>query len=527
MPRAFAAITFTESVKAAQTRYHSREGNLGFELAEDARSEITEREAEFIAERDSFYMATVGDNGWPYVQHRGGPQGFLKVLDEHTIAFADFRGNTQYLSVGNLNGNDRVALILVDYPQRRRVKIWGRARIVHEAENPELIAALESPAYRARIERAIVITVEAWDWNCPQHITPRYTDADIESLIAPLQAELAELKAQQAGVVPALPSTLGNGPLPLVITGIRQLTPSIRAFELRAVDGGELPPVRAGAHLKVPVMLKDGSATVRHYSIASNPARRDIYEIAVQLEAQGAGGSQFAHHHYRLGLQLNCSLPGQDFELQTSAAPVVLIAGGVGITAIKPMAQTLKAAGRDFQLHYAARSRRDMAYGDRLQRDLGAQMLAYFSGSGPRLNIAAVLQNAAPNTEFYVCGPSRLLDALMVEAKVLGIASERIHFERFSAPAATGNTGFKVHLQRTRREINVAPDQTVLQALEGAGVQTLSDCGVGNCGTCAVKVLAGEVEHRDNALTANERSQAGLMCVCVSRAKSEFLTLDL
>jgi len=197
MTNSFAEITFTPSVKAAQSLYGSRQANRGFELSENAKNELTEREAEFIANRDSFYQATVSESGWPYVQHRGGAIGFLKVLDKRTIGFADFRGNVQYLSVGNLNANNRISLILMDYANRRRLKIWGRASIIHESENPELIAQLEVPSYRARVERGIVIHVEAYDWNCPKHITRRYTEAEVAKLIAPLLEENRQLKALQ------------------------------------------------------------------------------------------------------------------------------------------------------------------------------------------------------------------------------------------------------------------------------------------------------------------------------------------
>ena len=196
MATAFAKITFTPSVKAAQNRYGSRESNSRFELADDPGFGMTEQEIEFIGERDSFYQATVSESGWPYVQHRGGPKGFLTFLDEHTLGFADFRGNRQYLSVGNLNANDRISLILMDYPNRQRLKIWGRARIVHEHEDPEIIAQLQIPSYRARVERGIVIHVEACEWNCPLHITPRYSKAEVDHLITPLLEEIQSLKAQ-------------------------------------------------------------------------------------------------------------------------------------------------------------------------------------------------------------------------------------------------------------------------------------------------------------------------------------------
>lgn len=174
MPRAFAEISFTPSVKAAQGRYGSREGNMGFEQQHDPHNRLTEREANYLAERDSFYLATVGENGWPYVQHRGGPAGFLKVLDERTLGFADYRGNRQYLSVGNMNANDKVSLIVVDYRKRRRLKLWGKARIVHADENAALVASVSDPAYPAHVERAVIITVEAIEWNCPQHIPVLY-----------------------------------------------------------------------------------------------------------------------------------------------------------------------------------------------------------------------------------------------------------------------------------------------------------------------------------------------------------------
>ena len=185
MAAAFAKIAFTASVKAAQSLYGSRADYAGLERGSDSGHELTPWEAEYIHMRDSFYQATVSETGWPYVQFRGGPTGFLKVLDAKTIGYADFRGNRQYLSVGNINADGRMALILMDYANRRRLKIWGRAKVIHENEDPDLIARLEMSTYRARVERAVVITVEAYDWNCPQHITPRFTETEIAAWMLP------------------------------------------------------------------------------------------------------------------------------------------------------------------------------------------------------------------------------------------------------------------------------------------------------------------------------------------------------
>lgn len=157
---------------------------------------FTPNEVAFIAERDSFYMASVSETGWPYVQHRGGPPGFLKVLDETTLAFADYAGNRQYISTGNLDADDRVALILVDYPRRARLKILAHAeRLALDAE-PDLLARVSVPGYRARPERIFRLRLAAFDWNCPQHIVPRFTEAEIARAVAPLRDRLAALEAE-------------------------------------------------------------------------------------------------------------------------------------------------------------------------------------------------------------------------------------------------------------------------------------------------------------------------------------------
>jgi predicted pyridoxine 5'-phosphate oxidase superfamily flavin-nucleotide-binding protein len=197
MTHRFAEIAFTDSVKATQEHYRSRSQNERFETHGGPNDALGPGEAEFIAARDSFYMATVSETAWPYVQHRGGPTGFLRVLGPRQLAFADFRGNTQYVSVGNVVRNDRVALILMDYPNRMRLKILGRMRSVGVAEcDPEMLKRVELPTYRARVERIMLIDVEAFDWNCPQHITPRFSQAEVEVAVRPLKEKIGQLEAR-------------------------------------------------------------------------------------------------------------------------------------------------------------------------------------------------------------------------------------------------------------------------------------------------------------------------------------------
>lgn len=197
MAHRFAEIAFTETVRAEQERQGSRRAYARMD-AEDSpgNDRLSDKEAAFIATRDSFYIASVSETGWPYIQHRGGPAGFLRVLDETTLGFADFRGNRQYVTVGNLITDDRVSLFFMDYARRARLKLLGRARTT---EDPAILERLTLPGYKAAVERGILVDVEAFDWNCPQHITPRFTEAEIAAAVAPLHERIAELEAMLNG----------------------------------------------------------------------------------------------------------------------------------------------------------------------------------------------------------------------------------------------------------------------------------------------------------------------------------------
>jgi len=192
----FQDLAFTPSVQAVQRRMGSRRAYGRSAGAGSGPEPLGPDERQFLAERDSFYLASVGEGGWPYVQHRGGPRGFVRVLDDATIGFADFRGNQQYVSVGNIEHDDRVALILVDYPNRTRLKILAHARAVAEADDAELLARLAVPGYGAKVERGLVLAVEGYDWNCPQHIVPRYTEEEIASAVAPMRARIEALEVE-------------------------------------------------------------------------------------------------------------------------------------------------------------------------------------------------------------------------------------------------------------------------------------------------------------------------------------------
>ena len=195
MSYGFLDIAITPSVNAAQAKMGADQAWQDFTGHREF-NRFTDNEAAFIAARDSFYMATVSETGWPYVQHRGGPAGFLKIVDDRTLAFADYRGNRQYISTGNLAADDRACLFLMDYPHRTRLKIYGHAVTLDLDDDPKLTALVSTPSYKARPERIVRLRLEAFDWNCAQHITPRLSEAEISQAVIPMRRRLAELEAE-------------------------------------------------------------------------------------------------------------------------------------------------------------------------------------------------------------------------------------------------------------------------------------------------------------------------------------------
>jgi uncharacterized protein len=192
MPAKFHELTTTDSVQAARKHYYGTSPAIERATGQEL---LTADEIDFIQQRDSFYLATVNEAGWPYLQHRGGKPGFLQVVSPSSLAFADYRGNRQLLSTGNLAANDRVALFLMDYPRRQRLKILGHARTVDARQHPELVAQVAKPDMSRATERVFLIEVISFDWNCPQHVTPRFTAEEIRELVDPLRKRIAELEA--------------------------------------------------------------------------------------------------------------------------------------------------------------------------------------------------------------------------------------------------------------------------------------------------------------------------------------------
>jgi ferredoxin-NADP reductase/predicted pyridoxine 5'-phosphate oxidase superfamily flavin-nucleotide-binding protein len=511
-------LAFTPAVRAFQEEHGSREQYAAFHHAGIG---LGQQEASYIESVDHFFQATVGETGWPYVQHRGGPAGFMRVLDAHTIGFADLQGNRQYISLGNLSQDGRIALILMDWVAKRRLKLMGRVRVVERHEDAELVARVAMPGYGVP-ERAYIITVEGFDWNCPQHITQRYPRASVDQAMTTLRAQVAQLQDAAATQSRQRQVASGSGPLHLRLRAMRQASPRVRVYELATVDGKALPPeAAAGAHLEVPVRLRDGQEVLRHYSLMPVIGQPDTCEIAVQREDQGRGASAAIHAQWELGLELHLSAPRNHFPLHEDARPTLLLAAGIGITPLRAMALRLHEQGRPFALHVGAKDSADAA----LAAGVPFQPVLHLSTQGGRMDVAALIDAADDDTVVYACGPEHFIEQASAAAQRRGLT---LRVERFAPAAArTDDHAITVTLARSKKTVLVAPGTSILEAVEQAGVQALASCRTGDCGTCTVACLAGEPEHRDQFLTEAEKQDGKRICICVSRARGEALTLDL
>ncbi|MFM0251649.1 PDR/VanB family oxidoreductase [Paraburkholderia sediminicola] len=332
--------------------------------------------------------------------------------------------------------------------------------------------------------------------------------------------------------------TTSDWPLELVVADTAALTAEIRSLTLKSIDGGPLPAFSAGAHLLFQVELGDGGPSPgtpeasrpgeRCYSLVNSTDQSGYYEIAVKLETAGSGGSRFMHA-LKPGDRIRATLPKNDFPLHRDQHEALLIAGGIGITPILSMTAELSEQGAAYRLHYASRSPETMAYQARITQLCGERRHLHFDYGDPSqgMPLAEVIGQPASNRHLYVCGPRPLLDAVIATARALQWASSHVHFELFGAPLSqTGDRPCRVVLQRSGMTLDVPAEKSILDAMIDAGIDPMFDCRRGECSVCAVRVLSGTPEHRDYALSDDDRDHENLMCVCVSRAREGELVLD-
>jgi ferredoxin-NADP reductase len=311
------------------------------------------------------------------------------------------------------------------------------------------------------------------------------------------------------------------------VVEVEQVTPLIKRFRLAAVDSGPLPPFTGGSH--VIVHMQDGDKTYRNaYSLMGSPADTATYQIAVRREERSKGGSAFMHERVEAGSVLALSPPGNLFALAPGARRHVLIAGGIGITPFLSQLHELQASGADYVLHYACRSPEHAAFAEELLCGPHRERVQlYVDSLAQSLDARALLASLDDDAHVYVCGPAPLVDAVVAAAQQRGLPQQQVHREQFAATRASGGA-FTVVLARTGQEIAVAEGVSILQAIEQqSSVQVECLCREGVCGTCEARIVDGEAEHCDQYLSAAEKAAQKTIMLCVSRAKTARLVLDL
>lgn len=520
-------VAFTPAVKTVQERLGSRRNYEETEQDSDWWLDtVTPELAEFIAERDSFYLGTASAEGQPYIQHRGGPKGFLKVLDDRTLAFADFSGNRQYISYGNLNENNKAFIFLMDYANRRRIKVWGTAKVVDD--DPELMLKVTDPNYHGKPQRAFVFRLAVWDGNCPQHINPRYTEKQIQ--------ELPDC--------PCCEPAPGKFSGTLEVAEILNETHDVKTFRLVHPKGGDIPlTYLPGQFLTLEIEPK-GKLTRRSYTIASTPTRPKCLEITVKRDEKGLV-SKYLHDEIKTGSSIKLSAPSGVFTFTGKEhTSIVLIAAGVGITPIMSVVRYLtdqKWEGEIFLL-LSFRSRKDFIFFNEIEElknqhsNLHVQVAmsrpeANWTGLTGRINKKLIV-DFVPNISshrFHICGPDSMMKDVKMMLTDLEVPKEQIKLEAFGpvkrkpksdpvdatrSPARTATVFFAA----AGKSAPLPPDASILEVADSIGVEINNACRSGICGSCKVKLVSGCVTMEcEDALTTEEKAQ-GIVLACQSKS---------
>lgn len=313
----------------------------------------------------------------------------------------------------------------------------------------------------------------------------------------------------------------------VIVDEIRDLTEKVRAFTLRPATGTGLPPFSAGSHITITVVLPGGVIAKRKYSILSSPAQSSFYEIAVLREPDGTGGSRYMHTRVHVGQSLDISEPRNQFPLSITGSHHILLAGGIGITPLLSMLHVLHEKAVSFEIHYAARTQADHVFKERILALAGQKAHFYHSeGSGKRsMPLEDICTNIEAGTRIYACGPARFYDALRNLVDAGNISSDALRYESFGVhQESNGKESFAV-LSGTGETILIKDNQTILSALTESGINITYDCMRGECGICAVDYKNGEITHRDNCLSDEERNHR--VCICVSQIKSDKIVLAI
>ncbi|TQV88171.1 pyridoxamine 5'-phosphate oxidase family protein [Aliikangiella coralliicola] len=434
--------------------------------------------------------------------HRGGFPGFVEVIDGKTLRIPDYRGNSMFNTLGNIENFPFASIVFIDFENLKILQLSGRAKILWDQHDPT--------DKTAGTRRFWTLAVDDWqETTLPDAVNWKLLDYSPHN---PRETKNTQQTIRR---------------LELKVEKIEQKSKRVKLFRLVSQKGELLPAFEPGAHLPIEINLSTGEKVKRHYSLLSSSHDNRFYEIAVQLEAQGRGGSMFIHQQITVGSTITSGQPQNNFPLSPISGHTILIAGGIGITPILSMLRKLSEEKRSFEIHYAARNPSEFIFFKTIN-SLAGDKASFYHSSGPspkRLPLQKIMESAPGHSHLFICGPARMINSARTLTEGLNWSHSRLHFESFGATNSADDKAIDVTLKKSARVIKVKPTETILDALIKSNVPIPFDCKRGECGMCATKIISGQPEHRDIYLNQDERAQQ--ICVCVSRAKGSQLTLDL
>jgi len=460
---------------------------------------LNKNQQNIISNADTFFVSSSHTERGNDVSHRGGTPGFVKIINNNQLRIPDYPGNSMFNTLGNFEVNSNAGIVFIDFENKKVLQLTGQAKILWHFEGSDIETAGTLRYWQFDIESwresSILFDIE-WE----------YLDA------SPHNPELSTNKA-----------TINNE-LKLIVNEVTQQSDKVKSFRLISGNNKPLPEFEAGSHLEI--TLNNNEDIKRHYSILSNPNNLSYYEIAVLEQTDGRGGSHIMHHNVMQGDTLNCSTPRNEFALYKQAEHTILIAGGIGITPILSMLQKLESQQKSYEIHYTAKTSSDFIYIKRIKKIAGNKCTFYNSSeNNSRLYLDQLLVKPVQRTHVYVCGPTRLINAVREISENYKWNKQNIHFENFGNNSMLENSSIEVNLARSNIKLTIPENKSILDYLLEHKVEVPHQCKRGECGLCATTVLEGTPEHKDVYLNNEERKTS--MCICVSRAKQGELTLDL
>jgi len=463
---------------------------------------LTSMQVELISKSDSFFVGSGVDNHHNDASYRGGAPGFVNVINKHELLIPDYQGNSMFNTLGNFQENPNAGLVFIDFTDNKLVQLTGTAKILWDQSDDSNNTGGTKRYWR--------FSIQAWqETKLPTGLNWTFFD------YSPHNPKAGNTNEENTSV------------LHLQVKDIVQQSEKIKVFRLAGKDGAILPAFEAGAHLPIDVTLSTKQTVQRHYSIISSSHDNRFYDIAVQQEKQGRGGSNHLHKQVKIGEQLTAKPPVNDFSLTSSGKHHVLIAGGIGITPILAMVRTLSENNESFELHYSVKTIADLAFKNEITQLAGQQAHFYITqeGNGSRLNLLSLLATENKANHVYACGPLSMIEAIKDTAHNNCWQPSHIHYESFGSAVHKNDKAIKVNLKKSGKVIVINPKETILAGLLAAKIDVPYECERGECGMCATEYTQGAADHRDIYLTKEEKAQR--LCVCVSRAKTSSITLNL